>query len=281
MRKRIYSSNAWGYCKLGDSIGLHDIIKRIFDLGFDGFDFLYGVEAYPKIGSEINLGDIVDLKNIMEEKGGKISSVVLVSFDLSNPEDCVRQLEEGSVLAKALDTGNINLLPRKYGITQNEGFKRLEHVWSARGEEILDMGLVVSAENHICFDKADDDIFLIRKTEDFIRLSNLLGGQIRIKFDPAWLLMASDDPVEAFKKCLPYTEILDVKDFKDGIFVTPGTGMVQFGELAQIMSQSNRKLDIAVEVEEHHFFEPTPMEPVIIDMLHKSALNYYRDVFGE
>lgn len=281
MSSRVYSSNAWGYVKLGDSYGLRDIVKRISNIGFNGFDLLYGAEAYPKIGSEIKLGDIIDLKNVMAEKGGKISSVVLVSFDLNNVEDCIQQLEEGATLAKALGAGKINLLPRKNGITQNEGFKRLEHIWKVKGEEILDMDLVMSAENHVWYDNADEDIFLIRNTGDFIMMGNLLGGRLRFKFDPAWLMKAGDNPIEAFNKCLPYIEVLDVKDFKDGKFVTPGTGMVHFNDFARIMSRSKRKLDIAVEVEEHHYLDPTLMDLEIIDMLHKSALNFYKDVFGE
>ena len=280
MKGSMYSANAWSYVHLGDGLAIRDAVRRIGSAGYDGFDLLYGADAYPRVGRDIRLADIADIKKIAADSGMKIASVVLVSFGLGDPDDCLRQLDEGIALAKALGAGRINLLPRKAGITQEEGFARLEKVWAAKARQIHDSNLVVSAENHIWFEQADDDIFLIRNTDDFIRMNRLLGGQIRIKFDPAWLLKAGDEPVPSFRRCLPFVDILDAKDYADGRFVPPGEGLVDFNGLAAAMNGAGRPIDIAVEVEEHHFCEPPLTDPDTIDELNRTDLRYFKAIFG-
>lgn len=279
MVKRLYSSNAWGYYQLGDNIKLPDIAGQIIDIGFDGFDFLYGEDSFPKTDSGLNLSQITDLKQIVEGKGGVISAVVLVSFELNNADNCIRQLEEGAILANALGTNRINLLPRKKGIVKSAAIKNLEHVWSKKGAEVLSSGLKVSAENHVSTDNEDSDEFLFRTSNDFLEILSILDNQIHIKFDPAWLAMAGDDYLKAFEKCLPFIDLLDVKDYKDGRFVTPGTGIIYFNKLADIMKLNGKFFDIGVEVEEHHFYKPSVHDINKINFLHKSALDFYKLIF--
>jgi len=280
MHKYKYTSNAWGYYPVGEQLSAEDIARRICALGFDGFDLLIGPEAYPACSIDEDQGKLLDIRHAAESGGGCISSLVLVSFSLADEADCVHQLRRAGEIAKILDTNSVNLLPRKLGIIQDEGFRRLAKVWNEAGRALHDTGLVVSAENHIWAKTADEDIFLLRTEEDFYRLLEVTDGQVLPKFDPAWLLMAgAESPLPAFKRLSHRVRTLDLKDFRDDKFVTPGTGKIDFAELALAAAHS-KVTSLSIEVEEHHFQEPPLVDPVAIDALHAAALRFYREIFG-
>lgn len=276
-----YTANAWGYYHTGNAFSAGELAGRICGLGFDGFDLLIGPESFPALAVDADAKQLSAIRQAAESAGGAIASIVLVGFGLQDEGACQCQLEQAPRLAGLLGTKTVHLLPRKIGIPHVEGFRRLAGIWKRHGKRLLDAGLLVTAENHVWTQNADEDIFLVRLSRDFDRLLEATGGQAQIKFDPAWLLMpgAEEDPVTAFKRLLPNIRILDLKDYSGGKFVAPGTGQVNFPDLAHLAANS-RIASLAVEVEQHHSRTPPLTDPLAIDILHKEALAYYKDIFG-
>jgi sugar phosphate isomerase/epimerase len=272
----VISANGYPYHQLGDSISLPEVMKHLYAAGVDGFDLLYGSDSFPRFDADKTIAEITDMISTAEECGKKICAVTLVSFDLASPDDCLTQMREGIALAHALKAVRLNLLPRKNGITHHEGFRRLETLWKEVHNLVAESGLIVSAENHTVNPDKDKDVFLIRDTQDLLNICNLSGGLIRLKYDPAWLCYGSEDPRERFCECLPYISNLDLKDFKNGHFVSPGTGLVPFEELFRQVHAYGRNIDYAVEVEEHLNAKVRLNDPDEIDKLHVSALAFYR-----
>ena len=207
---------------------------------------------------------------------------MLVSCPLQDEPECLRQFQRAPHIAQLLRADHVNLLPRKIGITQDEGFERLGRIWQQAGSGFDAGGLTVCAENHVWTPEPDDDLFLLRTEKDFERLAEITDGDILIKFDPVWLLKpgVGEQPVPAFERLLDQVGILDVKDctFPEGRVVTPGTGAVNFGALA-LLAAKGGITHIAVEVEEHMGPDAKDIGVEAIDRLHRAALEFYRGVF--
>jgi hypothetical protein len=183
----VISANGYPYHQLGNRIPAEEVLKRLFKAGINGFDLLYGEDSFPQFDSSMPVKDIVKLKTTAGECGGTVSAVTLVSFDLASPEDCIRQIRDGIVLAHVFNTPRLNLLPRENGITHGEGFRRFEKIWKQVHNLAASSRLIISAENHTVHEDKDRDVFLIRDTGDLLNTCYLSGGFIRLKYDPAWL----------------------------------------------------------------------------------------------
>jgi len=275
MKTYSYTSNAWGYFHTSPPETLYAIIKRLGAIGFCGFDLLVGEDAFPKFTMAEAEEDAEGLHNAAMP----IASIVLVSFGLENVEGCILDLRRAVQLACRLNVSHVHLLPRKIGISRKDGMTNLKKAWDESKHAVLESGVTISAENHVCDADPDRDIFLIRTEQDFHELVDLSDGQIRVKFDPAWLLKGGEEPLGALRRLLPYVEVLDVKDFGDGQFVTPGTGDVDFRAMAEMIKDSERIRSISVEVEAHHSMNPPLTDADKIDALHKSDLEFYKNVF--
>jgi sugar phosphate isomerase/epimerase len=278
--KPLFSADAWSYNQLGDKISLVDVENHIFNAGLDGFNLLLGADSFPKLTVDSAIKEFLAAGQTAEARDKSIASITLVSFDLASPEDCVNQLNLAVFLARAMKSRRINLLPRKNGISHKEGFDRFEEVWKKSCQDLIDEDLVISAENHVWFPNKDDDIFLLHTGEDFIRMVEFSHGQIQVKFDPAWLCRAGDDPLKSFEKCLPYISILDLKDYKNAKFVSPGTGIIPFKKLFSLVNSVNRIIDFSVEVEEHLDGDTKLTDPEAIERLQRSAVDYYRELLN-
>jgi len=250
-------------------------MNRLRQLGFDGFDLLLGTDAFPKM----TIAEAELEQNRLRSSLLPLASLVLVSFDLSDIEKCIADLIRTTQLATEWRVGHVHLLPRKVGITHQSGMENMREVWSQVGDIVVASGIPISAENHATSRDPDEDTFLIRNEKDFWKFLETSDGGIRVKFDPAWLLWAGDNPVSALNRLLPHTEILDVKDSRDRQFVRPGTGDVDFKALEGIVRDSERINFISVEVESQHFAKPEIIDTDQIDLIHKSDLEFYRTLF--
>lgn len=276
MKAYRFTSNAWGYVHADRSENVVKIMSRLGRIGFDGFDLLLGDDAFPKL----TIAEAELKQDSLRNTHLPLASLVLVSFDLSDIKKCVSDLVRTAELAKKWGVPHVHLLPRKIGITHQSGMENMRRVWSEVGNTVLASGIPVSAENHAISPDPDEDIFLIRTERDFFELLEISDDGIGVKFDPAWLLWAGENPISALNRLLPYTEILDVKDSKDRKFVSPGTGDVDFKALEEMVRGSERINFISVEVESHHFAKPEITDEDQIDLIHKSDLEFYRTLFG-
>ena len=276
-----YSSNAWGYSHVGRSFSVGAITERICSLGFDGFDLLVGDDAYPACSIDERPEFWEELRHTAEDAGGSIASLTLVSCPLQDETECLKQFELAIRITENLGTHSVNLLPRKIGITQDEGFRHLERIWGKVAPAFKAAEISVCAENHVWAPNADDDLFLLRTEADFCRLVDATDGGVRVKFDPAWLLKpgAAEEPVPAFERLLPYVSVLDLKDCTPaGELVMPGTGAVDFEALARLAANSDVRR-LAVEAEHHMAHKPPLSNPEAIDRTHISALKFYKEIF--
>ncbi|MCK5155647.1 MAG: sugar phosphate isomerase/epimerase [Spirochaetales bacterium] len=277
-----YTSNGWGYHQLGESVSVKEIAGRICSLGFDGFDLLAGEGAFPACSIDETTETWEKIRYAAEDAGGRISSLVLVGCPLQDEDKCLREFKRALEITKILGTDVVNLLPRKTGITHDEGFRRLKRIWNEIGSAYKDAGLTVNAENHVWTPEPDDDIFLLRTEADFHKLIEVTDSGILVKFDPVWLLKpgAGEQPVPAFERLLPHVGILDLKDctFPDGKIVSPGTGVVDFKALAKLAADS-RITSLSVEAEEHMRQTPPLTDSKAIDAVHTSALKFYKTIF--
>ena len=282
MGRYTYSSNAWGYYHVGKSLSVKTIAERICSLGFDGFDLLVGDDAYPTCSIDEKAEFWKDIRRAAEDTGGFIASLTLVSCPLHDETECLKQFKRALKIRESLGTDFVNLLPRKLGISHDEGFKRLERIWKEVGPDFKAAGLIVCAENHVCTPHADDDIFLLRTEADFHRLIEMTDGDILVKFDPVWLLKpgAAEQPVPAFERLLPHVGVLDLKDctFPEGLLVRPGTGAVDFESLARLVAHS-QVTRLSVEAEHHMKQDPPLTDLQAIDTVHVSALKLYKGIF--
>lgn len=275
-----YSANGWSYIKMGDNLPFFEVIRRLNACGLKGFDLCVGEDAYPPIGFDASLERVADINETMADIGGHVSSVVLINFPLYNVEEMQRQLAIGTMLCRALSAPRLNLLPRKNGITKKQAWANLETAWAAAGHIPKRYGIPVSAENHTFSSDPDEDIFLLRNGEDFLEMLHRLNGDIRVKYDPAWLLKAGDDPFVLLPKLIDQVEILDLKDYTPDKFVAPGTGDLDFERLAAAFKARRGGVpDICVEVEHHHYFDEEVYHLEKIDAYNRDALAFYKRLF--
>lgn len=275
-----FTSNAWGYVRAARRFTPSEIAAHIGSLGFDGFDLMIGPDATPALSLDDAVSDVRVIRHAAERAGSRIGALVFVGFPLHAPAVCERMFALAPELAEAAGTMNVCLLPRAVGISQAEGFRRLRSVWDTHGRFLPEGGIVVCAENHVLSESPDDDIFLIRRSEDFDRMLDLTSGGIKVKFDPAWLMKdgAREDPLPAMKRLVANIVILDLKDIHANRFVSPGTGDMPFDDIAAI-AKEHEVTSVAVEVEEHHYMSPEPSDVSTIDALHRMSLAYYRQAF--
>jgi len=281
MSSLVFTANAWPYVRA--ELQPHErsvaaLAQRTVALGFDGFDLMVGPDSFPEVALADALPVIRQARDVVESEGGRIASVVLVGLGLQDMDEASQLLAAGPELCAVAGTRLLNTLPRKVGITHDEGFARLNQLWATHGPALIDAGLTVTAENHALQLPPDDDIFLIRTSDDFQRLVEITSGGIRVKYDPAWLLFGGQSNVTAPLAALaPHVEVLDVKDFNAGRFVTPGTGDVPFGELFKQLGSVCAS--VSVEVEEHHFppeGQAEETQAAAIDQLQCDALGFYK-----
>jgi sugar phosphate isomerase/epimerase len=281
MGKYGYTSNCWGYYHVRESFTPETAARHVCEQGFDGFDLFAGPESVPDLPLEAPDAAFTAIRAAAEAGGGRIASLVLVGFDCSSAEAAAGQLRAALRIAPLLGTRMVHLLPRKPGVTQRAGFDNLAAAWKRAGRALTDAGLTCTAENHAWTPAADDDIFLVRSEADFNRVLDVTGGGIRVKFDASWLLHhdAAADVTGALTRLLPHVAVLDLKDWRDGTFVKPGTGLVDFPALARIIVSAKIPA-LAVEAEHHHGWSPTPADVGVIDAVHREDLAYYKGVFG-
>lgn len=256
-----------------------DIARRVCGLGFDGFDLFVGPESIPDLPLDAPDAMYQQVREAAEDAGRAIASVVLAGFDSTDASAVERQLSRSISIASLVNANYVHLLPRKVGVTQEQGFRALEAGWRQSGPEMVDSGLTCTVENHVWFPSADDDIFLVRNEQDFNRVLEDTNGSIRIKYDASWLLAhdASLDPVAILQRLGDHVSIVDLKDWKDGTFVAPGTGMVDMHAMIS-MASSLQINSYAVEVEYHHSWEHTPKDPCDIDRLYVADLTLYQKI---
>jgi len=277
----MYSANAWPYVRAElkpNHASVPALAQRTIDLGFDSFDLMVGPDSTPNLTLDDAESIITQTR---QQIGNRISSIVYVGLGMHNMGEVDAMLQAAPKLCAAAGTKCLNLLPRKMGITQQEGFKRFTQLWKNHGETLAIHGLNVAAENHALPCSADDDIFLIRTSDDFRRILDITSSKVGMKYDPAWLMMAGEnDVIRPLNDLLPHLSVLDLKDFSKGRFVEPGTGNVPFDELSQAVADHID--NIAVEVEQHHFpvdGEAEITNAIAIDTLQTSSLSFYRSIF--
>ncbi|MDK3157146.1 hypothetical protein QPK87_11225 [Kamptonema cortianum] len=279
MKRFEYSLNAWPYVHCQPAQSVEQIATRQIRLGFDAFDLLVGPDSFPYLDTAAETGRFTTIREAVESAGGRIASVILVGLHLSDEANCAEQFSAAPVLAGQLGTRTIHCLPRKIGITHDEGLKRFERLWKSHIRPLTHDGYTVAVENHTISDQADEDIFLARRTKDFGTLLEMSEGRLRLKFDPAWFAWGGEQSLEAFRKWIDHVEALDLKDFEPGkLFVTPGTGVLPFKEFAAAARDSSVR-KISVEVEEHHFDGRRDADAAVVDELHRGALALYRKIF--
>jgi len=275
-----FSANGWSFIKMGDALSFTDVVKHLNGSGIQGFDLCIGEDAYPPIGFDASMDFVSDIVETFDAIGGYVASVVLISLPLYDVPEAIRQIRLGTLLARAVGAPRLNLLPRKNGITKAQAWDNLEKIWAMAGPVPKRYGIPVATENHTFSNDPDEDIFLFRNGEDFLELIERLNGELRIKYDPAWLLKAGDDPFELLPKLIDHVEILDLKDYTPDKFVAPGLGDLNFARIAEAFKARKAGVpDICVEVEHHHYFEQDVYDPQRIDSFNAEALAFYKKLF--
>ena len=202
---------------------------------------------------------------------------------MQDEAECSKQFKLAPKIAEYLGTSRVSLLPRKIGISQDEGFRSLQRIWKETGHAFEHGGITVCAENHVWAPNADGDIFLLRAEADFHRLIDITDGGIKVKLDPVWLLKpnAGEQPIPAFRRLLPHVAVLDLKDctVPEGALVPPGAGDVDFEALGRLTDDSHIG-HLSVEAEHHMEQKPPISDQEAIDAVHISALNFYKGIFA-
>lgn len=274
-----YTSNSWGYFHIQDQFTPADLAGRLCGLGFDGYDLFVGRESVPNLPADSEEQTFREIRLSAERAGGTIASVVLVGLQCIDAQAVASELIHAARLGMAVGATFLHLLPRKPGIDQERGFRALATGWKQARAEVQSAGLTCTVENHACAPTADEDIFVVRSEDDFNRVLDETGGEIKVKYDPAWLLMLDDtlDPLAAFERLQSQTAVLDLKDFRAGQFLTPGQGQVDFVALLTAAREAGIE-HLAVETEHHHGWETPPTDPQTIDRLHAEDLAYYQQI---
>jgi sugar phosphate isomerase/epimerase len=274
-----YSSNSWGYFHVQDQLAPADLAGRLCGLGFDGYDLFVGPESVPALPGDSEAPVFAEIRQSAEHAGGRIASVVLVGLRCVEAGEVAGDLIRAAWLGSICGASFLHLLPRKPGIDQEQGFRALARGWEQARAEVQKAGLTCTVENHACAPSADEDIFVVRSEDDFKRVLDDTGGEIKVKYDPAWLLMLDDslDTIAAFERLCPQTAVLDLKDYRDGTFVQPGQGLVDFATLLAQARQAGVQ-ELAVETEHHHSWAPPPKDPAVIDGLHTADLAFFRKI---
>lgn len=272
-----YTSNAWAYVR-SECRDPMQLASRIIKCGFHGYDLFVGHDSQPALPVETSHSQFTSIRQAAEDAGGVIASLVLVGFDLAEPERCRRELLSVSTLTRLLGTRTVHLLPRKSGITQHEGFNRLQSIWQQVSSPLLDQGILVTAENHAIAADPDSDLFLIRRAADFDRLLEITHAQIKLKYDCSWFWWADEDPHPNLTRLVPHLANLDLKDSRKGCFVTPGTGLVDFQQIKSTLAQTSIRV-LPVEIEHHQFQQPEITKAEEIDHLQRQWLHWYQNIF--